>query len=359
MNNCKNGYKNGNYMSAYQNNNNDSKPSKPRINKYDNLRGLAILLVIFGHMIYSKFFPFGITRDFVFLIDLPLLYFVSGFFSKIGPDEGKKAFKRILLPYIIFCIIDALVDIFIYNKNPKMLFIYPGFGLWFLLALFFMKMTLPIFDKLKHPITISIILFLLVGFLDIQANFFGITRFLKYMPMFLLGYYFKDYKSKFEEIMGKRNLKWNNKYILLIIGLIITLIAAYLIPYKIIAYSPPYASLDFKLSKQLMYRVLMVLASMVAVLVLNNSMHNKNNFLTKLGKNSMAIYIFHLYLYSPWQPISEMIFTKFGPLASISASIIISLLIALIFSRDIFTEIYNKLMDISYDFIMKIINLIK
>ena len=350
---------NGNYMSAYQNNNNDSKSSKPRINKYDNLRGLAILLVIFGHMIYPKYFEFSIVRDFVFLIDLPLLYFVSGFFSKTGPGEGKKAFKRILLPYIIFCIIDFFVDVYIYNKSPKMLFIYPGFGLWFLLALFFMKMSLPIFDKLKHPITISIILFLLVGFLDIQANFLGITRFLKYLPIFLLGYCFKDYKSKLEERISKRNIKWNNKYLLLIIGLIITLIAAYLIPYKIIAYSPPYASLDFKLSEQMIYRLSMVLVSMLAVLVLNNSMHNKNDLLTKLGKNSMAIYILHLYLYSPWIPVSEMIFTKFGPLASISASIIISLLIALIFSRDIFTEIYNKLMDISYDFIMKIINLIK
>ena len=119
---------------------------------------------------------------------------------------------------------------------------------------------------------------------------------------------FKDYKSKFEEMISKRNIKWNNKYLLLIIGLIITLIAAYLIPYKIIAYSPPYASLDFKLSEQLIYRVSMVLVSMIAVLALNNSMHNKNDFLTKLGKNSMAIYIFHLGNYHHFQYIFPLYF---------------------------------------------------
>ena len=341
-------------MSAYQNNNIDSKPSKPRINKYDNLRGLAILLVIFGHMIYSKHFALGIIRDFVFLIDLPLLYFVSGFFSKIGPGEGKKAFKRILLPFIIFCIIDFLIDVFVYNKNPKMIFIYPGFGLWFLLALFYMKISLPYLDKLKYPITISIIIFLLIGFLDIQPNFLGITRFLKYLPIFLLGYYFKDHKEKFEERLGKRNIKWNNKYLLLIIGLILTLIAAYLIPYKIIAYSPSYSSLDLSLSKQVIYRLFMVLVGMMIVLVLNNSMHNKKTFLTKLGVNSMAIYIFHLYLYAPWQPVADMILTKFGPLVSLITSIAVTIIIAVVLSRDIFTDIYNKIIDICYGFLARI-----
>ena len=78
-----------------------------RINRFDNLKGFAILLIVFGHLcfIYDKNNLVYLLRNFVYLVHLPIFFFVSGYFSKIGPNEPIKAFKRLLVPYILFTII--------------------------------------------------------------------------------------------------------------------------------------------------------------------------------------------------------------------------------------------------------------
>lgn len=71
---------------------------KNRINKYDNIKGLAIILVVFVHMIIIKnngvkFLDLSIIKNFLLIIILPLFFFVSGYFSKIGPNYYSKAVK--------------------------------------------------------------------------------------------------------------------------------------------------------------------------------------------------------------------------------------------------------------------------
>ena len=75
--------------------------TKPRINRFDNLRGLAIFLIVFGHMAFStKFFSIDFLHSFVYLFHLAILFFVSGYFSKVDLKQPIKLFKRLLIPYI-------------------------------------------------------------------------------------------------------------------------------------------------------------------------------------------------------------------------------------------------------------------
>ena len=132
---------------------------KERINKFDNIKGLAIILIVVGHLLITNDFSLKLLKNFLFIIHLPLFFFVSGYFSKIGPGELLKSFKRIMIPYIIFCILFKIyfyIPYFQLSYYP--IFIYPEYGLWFLLSIFTMKMILPLFNKLKYPISFSIIL---------------------------------------------------------------------------------------------------------------------------------------------------------------------------------------------------------
>ena len=160
---------------------------KVRINKYDNLRGLAIFLVVFAHLdVLRAMGP--ANGNLIFLIHLPVLFFVAGYFSKIGPDEPLKSFKRLFLPYIIFCTITKLFNFVVFGKfNLGLIFFESEFALWFLIALFFMKMALPIVDKFRYPIITALICALLVGFVDISPNYLGLTRGFSYFPIFLVG----------------------------------------------------------------------------------------------------------------------------------------------------------------------------
>ena len=120
--------------------------TKVRINKYDNLKGLAIFLIVLGHLTFlTKFTIIKVIHNFLCIIHLPIFFFVAGYFSKIGPDEPIKAFKRLFIPFIIFCILwDLFYSVVLGNNHTAALLINPGFALWFLIALFMMKLLLPI-----------------------------------------------------------------------------------------------------------------------------------------------------------------------------------------------------------------------
>ena len=92
----------------------DIMESVGRINKYDNLKGLAIIFIVLGHMC---FFP--VLKNVIYIVHLPIFFFVAGYFSKIGPDEPVKAFKRLMVPFIIFCIIYELFDLFVMGGDAQ------------------------------------------------------------------------------------------------------------------------------------------------------------------------------------------------------------------------------------------------
>lgn len=208
-----------------------------RLNKFDNLKGLAIFLIVLGHMCFlTNFKSVDFLHNFLFIIHLPIFFFVAGYFSKIGPNEPIKAFKRLAIPYFVFCIIFELYSIYYLGNSPNSaLFINSGYALWFLISLFTMKLLLPIFNKFRYPILIAFILSILIGYID--SDVFGISRTFAYMPIFLIGFYYKDYKSKLESNYPKINKLFENK-ILIILIFIITILAcvitAYVLPYKFI-----------------------------------------------------------------------------------------------------------------------------
>lgn len=326
-----------------------------RINKYDNLKGLAIILIVLGHLLLSlqNNTIVGTLKDFIWIFHLPIFYFVAGYFSKIGPDEPIKSFKRILIPYFIFCIVYTLFKIFILNEKTGVLFLNPTWCLWFLISLFTMKLMLPILDKLKYPLIISFILALLVGFLNIDGEILGITRTFTYLPIFLIGFYYNDYKHTIRQKIGN-NTKFNNIVnnkkiwiILLIISLIICFIAAYKIPTNIIQLKYPYKS--ERLIKTILTGIIIVLG-IIITLLFNKVMTNNETFLTMIGKNSMAIYLLHVYFVALINKFikSNPIFQE-KPIIFIIFSIVTTMVIVFILSRNIISKYLKKLIDFIYN----------
>ena len=116
-----------------------SEQNAVRINKFDNLKGLAIFCVVLGHMAFlTKYASIDFIHHFVLIIHLPIFFFVAGYFTKIDENLIFKSVKRILIPYILFSIVYWAVYL-PFGRPSKLIFIYPTYALWFLLALFFMK----------------------------------------------------------------------------------------------------------------------------------------------------------------------------------------------------------------------------
>ena len=219
---------------------------------------------------------------------MPLLIFVSGYLSKIRPDNTKKAFKGLLVPYLIF---DSLWIFFIFiidGNTTNLMYLIPEWGLWYLLSLFFWRTMLPAANKVKYIFWISIFLALFIGTVNFKSGFLSISRTLCFFPIFLLGFYFKDLKEKFTI----------NKYIAG--GALITLLTTatlYFMPQKakILYLKDAYSIMGMGNLEGMALRLIIIIIGMISAVLLFNIMTSKKTFLTKIGRNSLSVYILQFY----------------------------------------------------------------
>ncbi len=321
---------------------------KVRINKYDNLKGLAILLVVFGHLDYLH--TIGHIYALFFLIDLPIFFFVAGYFSKIDINQPAKAFKRLMVPYFIFCFLIKLFHwLYLGSAKWNMIFLESSMAMWFLIALFIMKMMLPIFDKFKFPITAALLLALLFGLYNIDPNILGLTRTFAYLPIFLLGYYYNDYKQYFKNSHQRVYDFYNRHFKLLLIPVILATAIVYMkIQSRFYIFKTPYTG---NLLYDAIKRLIVIVLIMVLVVVFNRIMTNRECFLTKIGRNSMAIYVLHPFIYYFFKPIWPEVFTN--PVTAFIATCILVALTVFILSRDVVSEYLNKFTDGAYNLIAR------
>lgn len=314
--------------------------------KFDNLRGLAIILVVLGHFIGTclasgKFTGTGLNMTYtaIYLFHMPLFIFISGYFSKIAPDTNEKALKNIFIPYLLFSTFWILSVFLIDGNLSGTMYILPGYGLWYLLSLFFWRTFLPAADKIKYVFWFSILLALFIGIIDFKSNLLSISRTLCFFPVFLFGFYFKDLKEKFTF----------NKY-LSAGALIVVLTAATLFfvskTNSLLMLKNSYVDMHMGNLEGIALRLIVIFVGIICCILLFNIMTSKRTFLTKTGQNSLAIYVLHLYFVTYLPYILKYLGFNF-----IFKSYILSILyvtlgatfVLYILSRDVVTRGVNNL----------------
>ncbi len=321
-----------------------------RIHKYDNMKGIAIFLIVLGHMLFvTKYTSVKWLHDIIYIIHLPIFFFVAGYFSKIGPDEPIKAFKRLIIPFIIFNIIYHVFCIVAGIPDKGILFFDTAFALWFLSALFMMKIALPIYDKLKYPIIIAFLIALLIGFLDFRS-YFGFSRFIVFTPAFLIGFYYKDIKANIQKNYQQISNILNNKIVQIIIALVVVMACAFsalYMPFKVISLTSAYRD-----NFDMILRAIVLILGIAFTLVLTSFVSNNESFITKIGRNSMAVYVLHVYFIKLIQQNYDLLGISTG-LAHLIFAFAVSAAIVLLLSRDIFTVCINKMCDILFNLLAK------
>ena len=323
---------------------------KERINKYDNMRGIGIFLVVLWHLDILNRINHP-ANNIIQVIYLPLLFFVAGYFSKIGPDEGIKSFKRLFIPYLIFTIIIRLFNGLVRGEfDFSLIFFKTDFALWFLIALFFMKMMLPIVDRFRYPILISIICALIIGFIALDSTILGLTRCFGFFPIFLVGFYLKQSKNNIQTPFIKILNLFNKHYkIITVLIIVATIIVCYYFDFRIFTFIKGY-------SGNMLYEVIkraIVLGLIIGiVLIFDKFMTNRQSLLTQFGRNSMAIYLLHGYIKALFEKYIPHSIAMNKPLWIILI-LVLTFIITYILSRDVVTKYLNKFTDGIYNLIAK------
>ena len=74
--------------------------------KFDNIKGILILLVVFAHFI-EGISSTEYVYKFIYIFHMPLFIFVSGYFGKF---DKKKLILHLVYPYIVFQLLDLCFD---------------------------------------------------------------------------------------------------------------------------------------------------------------------------------------------------------------------------------------------------------
>jgi len=297
---------------------------------FDNAKLALIFLVVFGHIleVFKNHEYYRTAYTFIYSFHMPMFCLISGYFSKADQSSTdiKKQISILLIPFLIFQIIYSLsLDIF--KGAPIYALLVPHWHLWFILSLFYWRVSIPYINNVKYLIIFIVIISVVFGCLETPLLYFlGIGVTINYLPFFLFGYFLP--KHFYIELTSYRYR---------VVSLVI-LIAALLLFHSYIG------SVDYHLFKMIPYyrhvgyvgfncvflRILAYAASLLLGLSFLSLIPGSNIRLTTLGRNTLSVYLWHgivLYILY-WSGVLDFIFNEgqffFVPLSFTLIAILIT-----------------------------------
>ena len=264
---------------------------------FDNYKVLLILLVVIGHFIE----PSNDQNPFLYELKwgivafhMPAFIFISGYFSKRIPSL-KKMLCGLVIPYFVYEILYYLLYTFILDKETGFYFTRPKFSLWYLMALFAWRLLSPLIEKIPGCMFFSVIAGILIGFTDF-GNFLSIPRILFFFPFFLAG---KKFDSS--SLARFRNRK-GYLCALTILGCFAVFLFTdkyhHRLDQKIFYGRYSYADMDMSSVEGVLVRIGCYLISFLLIYLFMLVLPTEKKSYSYLGERTMAIYIFHGFVYS-------------------------------------------------------------
>lgn len=174
----------------------ENKISNERIYKFDNIKFLAILLVVVGHVIspyVGKSDMFKSLFIFIYTFHMPLFIFISGLFQKRFSDTNKLKLNKVTF----YVALGFLLKLYVYvarviaDVKPRVNIFGDSNISWFMFVMAMFMVTAYLTRKV-HPavmLCVSLALGCVSGYFDFIDDTLYLSRFLVYLPFYLLGYY--------------------------------------------------------------------------------------------------------------------------------------------------------------------------
>lgn len=264
---------------------------------FDNLKFIAITLVIIGHSIEPLIDRMSLAKSlyvFIYSFHMPLFAFISGRFSITGMEKKHsiKLIKRVLFPYLILEIIYSTFHHFLFNTREFTIgFAVPYWLLWYLMSLFFWRIMVLFFNNLKAPIVIAFALGLLCGLSDQFGYTLSLSRTFVFFPFFLIGYKSHDFDLFF---LKKKQFKVISVFLLatfLICIFNIKFIQNFKVQWLYGSYS--YINFNDNLYFGILVRSIIYFIAVVIGISIMSLTPKRHLIFSNIGSNCMYAYVLH------------------------------------------------------------------
>jgi fucose 4-O-acetylase-like acetyltransferase len=162
---------------------------------WDNMRYLAGTLVVFMHLADTLTDRDGLRWLHIatWAMRVPVFAIVAGYFSSAEPLTLRRAWRTaetLLVPYLALLVLHALQIRAMTGSGHSWSIEIPGpaWMMWFLLALLAWRAALPYLARLRHPLTLSVPVAVISGYVPFIGLNLNLARTLCFLPFFLLGW---------------------------------------------------------------------------------------------------------------------------------------------------------------------------
>ena len=266
-----------------------------RIAYFDNAKGILIIFIVLAHVLSLCSNYYNYSDDFFKFATLFMLqgfFIISAYFSSKSKRSKRERIKSLLKTYLIWQTIITIYYAFILHIiNFNVNYLIPRYTLWFLITMMTYTLTDFILEKVNYKVMIplSFIIGLISGFIPIFGETLSLSRTFVFFPFYVIGYYSKDL-DLFNKIK-QSNIK-KSTIIISIIILIVTLCFDDILSIKILKGKYNYFDIDsITPIIAFLQRLLFYGLSLIVTTSFLNLVQVKESFLTKLGRNTLYIYL--------------------------------------------------------------------
>lgn len=289
------------------------KESKTRINLYDNLRFLLILLVVVGH--FSEVWSsnsniFGSIFIFIYSFHMPLFLFLSGLFHK-NENILKKSLMYIFIGFLLKIVL-FLESLILYN-NQSFSILSDSDVPWymFVLAIYIViSFLLRKIDK-KFILLFSIMLACFAGYDSSVGDYLYLSRTIVFYPFFVLGGMIN--KETLLSVTRGKNIRIIS-YIILFIWLLVCifLLENVYVLRPLFTGRNPFSINEIFMKWGFIYRILCyVITFIVGLSVICIVTDKQLPIITLFGNRTLQVYFWHL-------PILIILTKYIAPILSIT-----------------------------------------
>ncbi|MFD6951140.1 acyltransferase [Nocardiopsis sp. TSRI0078] len=171
----------------------DAAPPAPgRDARLDNAKFVLIALVVIGHAIGSlrDYGPASALYYWIYFFHMPAFILISGYLSRSFDASSKRVEKLVLtlaVPYLIFWTIHQGIYTVERGGLPDSLSVLqPTYALWFLVALFLWRLSVPLWQRLRWPVLIAVVVSMFAATADLGGTL-SLGRVVSFLPFFVLG----------------------------------------------------------------------------------------------------------------------------------------------------------------------------
>lgn len=160
--------------------------------RLDNAKFILIALVVLGHAIepLRDYGPAGALYYWIYFFHMPAFILISGYLSRSFDGSSNRVEKLVLsvaVPYLIFWTIHQGIYFVDRGGPPDSLSVLkPTWTLWFLVALFLWRLSVPIWKRLRWPVLIAVVISMF-GATASLGETLSMGRVVSFLPFFVLG----------------------------------------------------------------------------------------------------------------------------------------------------------------------------